>query len=161
MGLYWSVEWEKREIAEDVPYFYAQYRQENPVKPGSDYLIADIKGKGHYAGTVLSVRASHPGWFGEGDDRFYVDGDSIPTLHGTGTEDYFNDAWAFRVVNRPNYRSFHLGRYECRQPYNCLSVACNRSCFFLKIRSNLPLSTREIYFLRTIALQRPIPRQSS
>jgi hypothetical protein len=103
MGLYWSIEWEKRVIPEDVPYFYAQYRQENPVEPGSDYLIADIKGKGHYAGTVLSVRASHPGWFGEGDDRFYVDGDTIPTLHGTGTEDYFNDAWAFRVVNRPNY----------------------------------------------------------
>jgi hypothetical protein len=103
MGLYWSVEWEKRKIPEDVPYFYAQYRQENPAKPGSDYLIADIKGKGHYAGTVLSVRASQPGWFGEGDDRFYVDGDTIPTLHGTGTEDYFNDAWAFRTVNRPNY----------------------------------------------------------
>jgi hypothetical protein len=103
MGLYWSIEWEKREVPADVPYFYAQYRQENPVKPGSDYVIADIRGKGHYAGTVLSVRASHPGWFGEGDDRFYVDGDSIPTLHGTGTEDYFNDAWAFRVVNRPNY----------------------------------------------------------
>ncbi len=103
MGLYWSVEWEKRAIPEDVPYFYAQYRQENPVKSGSDYLIADIKGKGHYAGTVLSVRASHPGWFGEGDDRFYVDGDTIPTLQGTGTEDYFNDAWAFRVVNRPYY----------------------------------------------------------
>ena len=93
----------KGTIPEDVPYFYAQYRQENPVKPGSDYLIADIKGKGHYAGTVLSVRASHPGWFGEGDDRFYIDGDTIPTLQGTGTEDYFNDAWAFRVVNRPNY----------------------------------------------------------
>jgi hypothetical protein len=103
MGLYWSVEWEKREIPDDVPYFYAQYRQANPPKTGSDYLIADITGKGHYAGTVLSVRASHPGWFGEGDDRFYIDGDTIPTLQGTGTEDYINDAWAFRVVNRPNY----------------------------------------------------------
>ncbi len=103
IGLYWYVEWEKRGIPSDVPYFYAQYRQENPAVPGRDYLIADIRGKGHYVGTVLSVRASHPGWFGEGDDRFYIDGDTTPTLHGTGTEDYFNDAWAFRVVNRPNY----------------------------------------------------------
>jgi len=102
-GLYWYVDWEKREIPEDIPYFHAQYRQENPPQPGEDYLIADIEGKGHYVGTVLSVRASQPGWFGEGDDRFYVDGDTLPTLHGTGTEDYFNDAWAFRVVNRPNY----------------------------------------------------------
>jgi len=103
MGLYWYVDWEKRAVPEDVPYFHAQYRQENPPKQGEDYLIADIKGKGHFVGTVLSVRASQPGWFGEGDDRFYVDGDTIPTIHGTGTEDYFNDAWAFRVVNRPNY----------------------------------------------------------
>jgi len=103
MGLYWYIDWEKRYVPEDVPYFHAQYRQENPVQPGRDYLIADIEGKGHYAGTVLSVRASQPGWFGEGDDRFYIDGDTIPSLHGTGTEDYFNDAWAFRVVNRPNY----------------------------------------------------------
>lgn len=103
MGLYWYVEWEQRAVPGDVPYFHAQYRQENPVQPGHDYLIADLRGKGHYVGTVLSVRASQPGWFGEGDDRFYIDGDSIPTLHGTGTEDYFNDAWAFRVVNRPYY----------------------------------------------------------
>jgi hypothetical protein len=103
MGLYWYIDWEKRAVPKDVPYFHAQYRQENPPQLGEDYLIADIRGKGHYAGTVLSVRSSQPGWFGEGDDRFYIDGDSIPTLHGTGTEDYFNDAWAFRVVNRPNY----------------------------------------------------------
>ena len=87
MGLYWYIDWEKRKIPDDVPYFYAQYRQENPVEPGKDYLIADIQGKGHYAGTVLSVRASHPGWFGEGDDRFYIDGDTIPTRHGPGSED--------------------------------------------------------------------------
>ncbi|MCP4313838.1 MAG: DUF2961 domain-containing protein [Bacteroidetes bacterium] len=103
MGLYWYIDWEKRSVPNDVPYFHAQYRQENPPMQGEDYLIADIEGAGHYVGTVLSVRASQPGWFGEGDDRFYVDGDSLPTLHGTGTEDYFNDAWAFRVVNRPNY----------------------------------------------------------
>ncbi|MEN8204210.1 MAG: glycoside hydrolase family 172 protein, partial [Bacteroidota bacterium] len=103
MGLYWYIDWEKRGVPEDVPYFHAQYRQENPVEPGKDYLIADIEGKGHYVGTVLSVRTSQPGWFGEGDDRFFVDEDTIPTLHGTGTEDYFNDAWGFRVLNRPNY----------------------------------------------------------
>ena len=102
-GLYWYVDWERRDVPDDVPYFHAQYRQENPPKQGEDYLIADIEGRGHYVGTVLSVRMSLHGWFGEGDDRFYVDGDTKPTIHGTGTEDYFNDAWAFRVVNRPNY----------------------------------------------------------
>lgn len=103
VGLYWYVDWEKRTVPADVPYFHAQYRQKKPPGQGEDYLIADIKGRGHYVGTVLSVRMSHPGWFGEGDDRFYVDGDTTPTIHGTGTEDYFNDAWAFRQFNRPNY----------------------------------------------------------
>jgi len=102
-GMYWYVDWEKRSVPKDVPYFHAQYRQKNPPKQGQDYLIADIEGRGHYVGTVLSVRMSHHGWFGEGDDRFYVDGDTVPTIHGTGTEDYFNDAWAFRKFNRPNY----------------------------------------------------------
>jgi len=101
--LYWYVDWEKRSVPDDVPYFHAQYRQENPVRRGQDYLLADIEGRGHYVGTVLSVRMSQPGWFGEGDDRFYVDGAETPTIHGTGSEDYFNDAWAFRTVNRPNY----------------------------------------------------------
>ncbi|MEN8155755.1 MAG: glycoside hydrolase family 172 protein [Bacteroidota bacterium] len=103
MGLYWYVDWEQRAVPKDIPYFHARYLQENPVQPGKDYLIADIEGKGHYVGTVLSVRMSQPGWFGEGDDRFYIDGDSLPTLHGTGSEDYINDAWAFRQVKRPHY----------------------------------------------------------
>ena len=50
MGLYWYIDWERRPVPEDVPYFHAQYRQENPVQPGHDYLIADIAGRGHYVG---------------------------------------------------------------------------------------------------------------
>jgi hypothetical protein len=103
IGLYWYIDWERRSVPEDAPYFHAKYRQENPPSPGSDYLIADIEGKGHYVGTVLSVRMSQPGWFGEGDDRFFIDGETKPSLSGTGTEDYFNDAWAFRELNRPYY----------------------------------------------------------
>lgn len=103
MALYWYVDWEQREVPEDVPYFHAQYRQENPPASGQDYLLADIEGKGHYVGTVMSVRMSQPGWFGEGDDRFFIDGETEPSIRGTGSEDYFNDAWAFRQFNRPNY----------------------------------------------------------
>jgi len=58
-----------------TPYFCAQYRQEFPVASGRDYLILDAEGEGHYVGTVLSGRARSPMWFGEGDEKFYVDGD--------------------------------------------------------------------------------------
>lgn len=103
IGLYWQVDYENRPVPKEVPYFHAQYRQENPPSPGKDYLLFEGKGKGHYVGTVLSVRMSQPGWFGEGDDRFFVDGATSPTLSGTGTEDYFNDAWAFRQFHNPLY----------------------------------------------------------
>lgn len=103
MCVFWYVDYEKRAVAPDEPYFHAQYRQENTVHQESDYLVFDGLGQGYYAGTVLSVRMSMPGWFGEGDDRFYIDGSDEPVLKGTGTEDYFCDAWAFRELNRPYY----------------------------------------------------------
>ena len=62
---------------------------------GRDYLIADLEGRGQYVGTVLSVTNAKDGWFGEGDDFFYIDGEAVPSLQGTGSEDYFNDAWDF------------------------------------------------------------------
>lgn len=101
--LFWYIDYERKPVADDVPYFHAQYRQEYPADVNTDYLIADITGRGHYVGTVLSVQMSHPGRFGEGDDRFFVDGATTPTLAGTGTEDYFCDAWGFRTLNRPYY----------------------------------------------------------
>ncbi len=96
-SFYYYVDWEKVEsLDEDVGYFHAYYRQEFPAAPGQRYLIADIKGQGHYVGTVLSVRQRTPGWWGEGDDFFFIDGEEEPSLKGTGTEDYFCDAWGFR-----------------------------------------------------------------
>lgn len=103
MGIYYYFDWQQTDsLAEDTPYFHAQYRQEYPCQPG-DYLILDTTGTGHYVGTVLSVQHRENGWFGEGDDRFYVDGEDVPSIQGTGTEDYFCDAWGFRQLNRPFY----------------------------------------------------------
>ncbi|MBN1818118.1 MAG: DUF2961 domain-containing protein [Sedimentisphaerales bacterium] len=96
-GLYWQVDWLQLEsLAPDTPYFYARYRQEYPAVGGRDYLIADLKGSGFFVGAVMSVTLAQDGWFGEGDDFFYIDGETIPSLQGTGSEDYFNDAWGFR-----------------------------------------------------------------
>lgn len=103
-ALYYMVDWVKlKSLPEDIPYFHAQYRQEFPCEKGKDYLILDTVGSGFYAGTVLSVEMGQPGWFGEGDDRFYVDGEAEPSLKGTGTEDYFNDAWGFRQFTHPHH----------------------------------------------------------
>ena len=85
----------------DTPYFHAQYRQEYPAAAGQDYTIADLAGCGQFVGTVMSVTLAQDGWFGEGDDFFYIDGEEVPSLQGTGSEDYFNDAWGFRPRTGP------------------------------------------------------------
>jgi len=98
--LYYNIDWIKKDkISEDTPYFYAQYRQEYPVESGKDYIILQTKGKGHYVGTVLAVRSRSPEWFGEGDERIYIDGEEKPSIQGTGTEDYFLSAWGLRTCS--------------------------------------------------------------
>ncbi len=87
----------------DTPYFHAQYRQEFPCAEGKNYLILDAKGEGHYVGCNLSILQRAMGWWGEGDDMIFVDGEPAPSLHGTGSEDYFSDAWGMREDESPFY----------------------------------------------------------
>lgn len=103
MTVYCQVNWvQLPSLPADVLYFHARYHQEFPVKRFSPYTIFDGRGEGHYVGTVLSSQNSFGVWFGEADDRFYIDGESIPSLVGTGTEDYFTDAWNLRLFSNPN-----------------------------------------------------------
>ena len=85
----------------DVAYFHAYYRQERPARAGHNYEFLNINGTGHYVGTVLSVVQTQLSWFGEGDDLFYIDGAKKPQIYGTGSEDYFNDAWGLRDSDGP------------------------------------------------------------
>jgi hypothetical protein len=99
-GLYWQVDWvELPELPPQTAYFHARYRQEYPAVMGRDYLIADLAGQGQFVGTTMAITMAQDGWFGEGDDFFYIDGEAVPSLQGTGSEDYFNDAWGFRPRN--------------------------------------------------------------
>ncbi|MGQ9779511.1 MAG: glycoside hydrolase family 172 protein [Bacillota bacterium] len=78
-------------------FFHAQWRRENPTTPGRDYIILDgVCGRGHYVGTYLAWAALSRCWWGEGEIKFYLDGDQdFPTICGTGTEDYAGGAWGF------------------------------------------------------------------
>lgn len=97
-SFYYHVDWQKHAtLPEDIGYLHAYYRQGCPPPLGKNYTILDVRGTGHYVGTVLNILQTDIGWFGEGDDFFYVDGEKAPRIEGTGSEDYFNDAWALRV----------------------------------------------------------------
>jgi hypothetical protein len=109
LRLYYYIDYEKyKSLDADQAYFHAQWRRENPAVAthqrelpdlgnldGKDnYVILDAKGRGHYVGCSLNIDNAQGGWYGEGDDMFFIDGDKWPPrLHGTGTEDYFNTAW--------------------------------------------------------------------
>jgi hypothetical protein len=75
--------------------FHAVYRQAYPCPKGANYVILEAEGRGHYVGCNLSVHNRAGGWWGEGDDMIYVDGDEKPSLYGTGSEDYFCGAWCY------------------------------------------------------------------
>lgn len=79
----------------DTGRFHAQYRQAYPCTPGQNYVFFETAGRGHYVGCNLSIHNRADGWWGEGDDMIYIDGEEKPTFNGTGSEDYFCGAWCY------------------------------------------------------------------
>jgi hypothetical protein len=127
-AFYFYVDWQKhKSLPKDTAYFHAMYRQEFPCVMGRNYLLADIVGRGHYVGTIQSVQLISPGWYGEGDDFFFIDDEKEPRLRGTGTEDYFCDGWGFRVQDGPFYGTPLWEGVRNRQPRHGLSLPLGRS----------------------------------
>jgi len=97
MTLYYQVDYILTEVPADAAYFHAQYRRTNPLPYKTDYTILDsVQGKGQYVGTYIAIGVHNDGWWGEGEIKFYMDGDTQwPTICGTGTEDYFCGSYDF------------------------------------------------------------------
>lgn len=95
--LYYQVTYCLTDIPDDMAYFHAQFRRDNPLKYKEVHTVLDnVSGKGHYVGTYLAWGVNNCNWWGEGEIKFYMDGDSeFPTICGTGTEDYIGGAWNF------------------------------------------------------------------
>lgn len=106
-AIYWNIDLRayKSALPADTLYFHAQYRQAVPNKAFPDskinldgkenYIWMEATGRGHFAGVTMSVVENQDGWWGEGDDMFFVDGEKLPSINGTGSEDYFLGAWDF------------------------------------------------------------------
>lgn len=97
MRVYYQVNYTLTDVPNDAAYFHAQFRRQNPVEYKQDYTLVDgIKGKGHYVGTWMLWQTNSRGWWGEGEIKFFMDGDKkFPTICGTGTEDYFCGSYGF------------------------------------------------------------------
>ena len=96
-GFYYQVTYTLTDVPEDRAYFHAQWRRSNPLPYMTVHTLLDgVQGQGQYVGTYLAWGVNNNGWWGEGEIKFYMDGDGEwPTICGTGTEDYFGGAWNF------------------------------------------------------------------
>ena len=108
MILYYQIDYVLTKVPEDAAYFHAQFRRVNPLPYKEVYtIIDDIKGKGHYVGTYMAWGVNNNGWWGEGEIKFYMDGDKeYPTICGTGTEDYFCGSYNFENQQSHQYEEF-------------------------------------------------------
>jgi hypothetical protein len=124
---YYQIDYTLTAVPADCAYFHAQFRRVNPLPYKEVYTILDgVKGKGQYVGTYLAWGVNNNGWWGEGEIKFYLDGDAeYPTICGTGTEDYFCGSYDFEdPYTRDRYISFstpYTGFYETKRDelYKC------------------------------------------
>jgi hypothetical protein len=109
MTLYYQINYTETDVPDDAAYFHAQFRRTNPLPYKSVYTLLDgVKGRGQYVGTYMAWGVNNSGWWGEGEIKFYMDGDTeFPTICGTGTEDYFCGSYNFDVgKENGGYREF-------------------------------------------------------
>lgn len=106
--LYYQINYTLTDVPEDCAYFHAQFRRTNPLPYKTDYTILDnVQGKGHYVGTAMCWGVNNNGWWGEGEIKFFMDGDKeFPTICGTGTEDYFCGSYNFENQQTHQYQEF-------------------------------------------------------
>ena len=97
VNLAYQINYALADVPEDAGYFHAQFRRENPLRTKGTYTILDgVTGVGQYVGTYLAWGPHSNGWWGEGQVKFYIDGDGrFPTICGTGAEDYFCGSFGF------------------------------------------------------------------
>jgi hypothetical protein len=117
---YYQIDYQLGEIPAESAYFHAQFRRANPLPYKEVYTVLDgVAGRGHYVGTYMAWGSNNSNWWGEGEIKFYLDGDGeYPTICGTGTEDYFCGSYDFEdPLSHDRYISFsgpYTGFHEIR-----------------------------------------------
>lgn len=108
MVLYYQIDYTLTEVPADAAYFHSQFRRSNPLPLKADHVILDsVKGWGQFVGTYLAWGVHSNGWWGEGEIKFFLDGDEkFPTICGTGTEDYFCGSYDFENQETHRYQEF-------------------------------------------------------
>ncbi len=120
MNLYYQIDYALSTVGEDEGYFHAQHRRSSPTTKSSHVILDGIKGKGHYVGTYMAVGVNNTGWWGEGEIKFFMDGDKdFATIVGTGTEDYFLGSYNYENKKTRQYQEYstpYAGLHQVIRP---------------------------------------------
>lgn len=120
MRLYYQIDYTLTKVDPTEAYFHAQFRRSNPTQGSIHTILDNVKGKGQYVGTFMAVGVNNNGWWGEGEIKFFMDGDKdFPTISGTGTEDYFCGSYNFENKKTHQYEPFstaYAGMHQVIKP---------------------------------------------
>jgi len=126
---FYQINYTLTDVPDDYAYFHAQFRRTNPLPYKQPYTILDgVRGRGQYVGTSMGWGINHNGWWGEGEIKFYLDGDGeFPTICGTGVEDYFGGSYGWESEGRyVEYSTPFLGMHQVLRPDGvCNSQHCH------------------------------------
>ena len=113
-GFFYQITYALGQVPEEAAYLHAQWRRSMTTREHPEHVLLDgVRGQGHYVGTVMAWTQFSNGWWGEGEIKFYIDGDGqFPTICGTGTEDYFCGAWGFGEAFCAPFTGYPLWRKE-------------------------------------------------
>lgn len=111
-GFFYQITYAEGEVPADAAYFHAQWRRSDTRRTSPEHVLLEgVRGQGHYVGTFLAWTQLSNGWWGEGEIKFFIDGDGAnPTICGTGTEDYFGGAWCFGDTYSTPFLGYPLWR---------------------------------------------------
>ena len=140
---------EHHEFTDNTMYFHASWNKEDglPVSPDhnlcKEWTFTSIEGRGNYVGDVLTLFNHAPTWYGEGDEKIYVDGENFPSHFGTGTEDYYNSSWAPVIVFHTPFGGAPRADQESSHGYNTF--------FRTRLLDNIPFKNSLKYDLELIS----------
>ena len=120
INVFYQITYTLTEIGNDEAYFHAQFRRSSPTKNAMHTILDSVKGKGQYVGTYMAFSPHNNGWWGEGEVKFFMDGDTqFPTINTTGTEDYFLGSYNFENKKKQEYEVFstaYAGLHQVIKP---------------------------------------------
>jgi len=130
MVLYYQLNYELLDVPDNAAYLHARFNRVNPLPYKDVYTVVDgVEGAGHYVGTYVAWGVHNNGWWGEGEIKFFIDGDDWPTICGTGTEDYFCGSYNFENQETHQYEEFTTPYAGLHQVIRPDGVYCSQQRF--------------------------------